>query len=51
MRAIAFAILCAAYISLPSAEVMQWHASFRAINALVFFVCIVGFWLNIFSKE
>jgi len=51
MKAIAFAIICAAYLLVPSEEVKQWDKPFLILNGLTWVICIFGFWWAIFFEE
>jgi len=47
MKAIAFAIICAAYLLLPSDKTAKWSDGSKNLNAAVMIICIIGFWLSI----
>lgn len=51
MKAIAFAIICAAYLVLPSEEAEKWSDGWKAVNATVLIICIFGFWINILFES
>lgn len=47
MKAIAWAIICAAYLLIPEAEAAKWSEGFKAINVAVALISIAGFWICI----
>jgi hypothetical protein len=47
LRAIAFAIICAAYLLIPKHELDLVSPNIVAINAITFLISIMGFWICI----
>lgn len=43
MKCIAFAIICAAYMLVPYSEMKDLSDGFKAVNAVAFVICIIGF--------
>lgn len=51
MKAIAYAIICAAYLLVPAKEVEIWPNWLQLANGFVFIICIVGFWVCIMFED
>lgn len=51
MKAIAFAIICAAYLLLPAEEFNKLSDNSKNWLGLSWLLCIIGFWFCIFIEK